>query len=82
MAKSIANYAGGINQLAQAAVRADGAVFRRVLVKGPYGNAWTRWSRAGQVDVSSLPASMPCGLGNMYRATNYDCMSRVRLPND
>jgi len=82
MAKAIATYAGGINQLGQAAIRADGALFKRTQYRGHYGYAWTPWKHVDNVDVTNLPSSIPHGFGNLYRATKYDGMSRVRLPNN
>lgn len=81
MAKAIAAYEGGINQLGQAAIRADGALFKRTQFRGAYGYTWTAWKRAGSVDVGNIPASVPHGFSNLYRS-EHGYMSRVRLPNN
>lgn len=76
MAKAIKTYAGGIHGLVEAAVRPDGALFKRYQDKTPWGYRWGAWKLSGSVDVNNLPATLPSGFSTLFpKAFN------VRLPN-
>lgn len=79
MAKAIKTYAGGINGLVQAAVRADGAMFKRYQDKSPWGYKWGSWKLAGQVDPNNLPAEISSGFSTL-RPTNVYSSFNPRLP--
>lgn len=79
MAKAIKVYKGGIHSLIEAAVRADGAEFRRYQNKTLFGYRWTAWRATGmQHDVTNLPTSLSAGFSTMYPP---QCPRNVRLPN-
>ena len=77
--KAIAKYAGGFTFKAQAAVRADGAIFRRVQEKTAWGYRWTAWRKSGSCDPASPPETIPCGFSDLRRPTFYTDFN-PRLP--
>src|SRR5260221_380310 len=97
MAKAIALFNGGIHELRQAAIREDGAVFRRWQVKDPrYGYRWSKWQATGEVLGENARANldvMEAGFARLHRckpndanvnnAAWYDGRGelRVRLPD-
>lgn len=87
MAKAVAIFEGGVHERRQAAVREDGAVFRRAQVRDPrYGYRWSAWRASGEKFNS--PASLDSiGIRDLYRLSasnsalvNADGSVRVRLP--
>jgi len=76
MAKAIKAYAGGIHGLVHAAVRSDGALFKRYQDKTPYGYRWGAWKLSGSVDVNNLPATISSGFSTLYPTDR-----NFRLPN-
>lgn len=66
MAKAIKAYAGGIHGLVHAAVREDGALFKRYQDKTPWGYRWGKWQHAGSVDVKDLPATISSGFSTLF----------------
>ena len=87
MSKAIAIFTGGITELKQAAIRTDGAVFRRTKVVDPrYGYRWTAWTPTGEVlgeNARQNIQEMSAGFANLRRATPNDCFINNRaLFND
>lgn len=67
---AIALYTGGINELREVAVRADGASFCRWQERGPYGYRWGAWRPSfSTVDVTALPPSVDNGFATLYLQT-------------
>lgn len=97
MAKAIAIFVGGIQELRQVAVREDGAVFKRFQEKDPrFGYRWSAWKPTGEVlgeNARNGIEDMPSGFCTLHRASpKSPCVNdaalfdrqgqiRVRLPN-
>lgn len=79
MAKAIKTYTGGINGLVQAAVRTDGALFKRYQEKSPWGYKWTAWKLSGQVDPSNPPSEISSGFSTLRPPSIYQEFT-PRLP--
>lgn len=77
--KIVKKYAGGINFLAQAAIRADGALFMRVQERGPYGYKWSPWRLKRTIDPLNPPNTVAAGFANLYPVNRYNDFG-CRLP--
>lgn len=96
MAKAVAIFTGGTQELRQAAIRTDGAVFTRMQVNDPrYGRRWSAWRATGERVGENARHGLDridCGFATLRRATPNDSFInnralfnaageiRVRLP--
>lgn len=82
MSKAIAVFTGGITERRQAAIRTDGAVFRRTQIIDPrYGRRWTAWTATGEVlgeNARNGLDEMSAGFATLRRATPNDCFINNR----
>jgi hypothetical protein len=82
MSKAIAIFTGGITELKQAAIRTDGAVFKRTQVADPrYGHRWSAWAATGEVVGENARHGldeMSAGFATLRRATPNDAFINNR----
>lgn len=65
MPKAIATYAGGIHGLVHAAIRADGALFKRYQERTRYGYKWPAWKFIETIDPKNIPATISSGFSDL-----------------
>lgn len=59
MAKAVALFTGGITELREVAIRADGQPFMRMQERHPkYGYKWSKWSKHGEKLGNNAIAAM------------------------
>jgi hypothetical protein len=77
MAKAIAIFTGGIQNIRQVAIREDGVVFSRGQERDPrYGYRWSAWRATGETmgeNARQGIGQMDCGWDTLRRATPDDC---------
>ena len=76
--KILATYKGGIHSLIHAAIRSDGALFKRHQRKTSYGYQWSAWRLEQFVSTENIPLSLNAGFSTLFKTSSPE---KWRLPN-